>query len=157
VDFRGLAPTAEVRDKKKRIAAARVGCNPQTCLRLAYWSSGDGEGEAELDPRSSPAAGPPLVLVVPVVPLELFFDDFLVDFFVEVPVLEVPVPDFVPAPVWALLPVVVVDVSFVFVHAVTNANPATALRLRRRDFFIGVVVDVRGQLLCSVNLHRRSA
>ena len=98
----------------------------------------------EPEARSSPAAGPPLLVVPPEVP-PLFFDD-LVDFLVEVLVPDVPLPvpvaDFLLLPVCALLSVVVVvAVSFVFVHAVTNAKPTTAVRVRRRDFFIGVGVS----------------
>ena len=75
-------------------------------------------------------------MVVP----ELFFED-LVDFLVVVLVPEVLAPDFfVLVVVWALVPVVVVAVSFVVVHAVTNAKPTTAVRVRRRDFFIDVGV-----------------
>ncbi len=56
-----------------------------------------------------------------------------------------PLPDPEPLPVadllvevCALLPVVVVAVSVVFVHDATNATPATAIMHERMYFFIGV-------------------
>ncbi len=109
-----------------------------------YWSPDDGEGEADV--RVSPAAGPPDSVPPVAVPFLALFsvrDCFLV---LDAPE---PLPDFVlvplvplaDVPVCAPLPVVVVEVSVVFVQAVANANPMTAVRVRRRDFFIGMLVD----------------
>ena len=79
------------------------------------------------------------MVVVPVVPEPRL--EPVSDFLVEVPVLLL-VPDFfVPACELLLavvvLAVVVVAVSLVLVHEVPNATATAALRVRRRDFFIG--------------------
>ena len=70
--------------------------------------------------------------------LELRFEP-VPDFFVDVPVLLL-LPDLLVAACELVVVLdVVVAVSFVFVHDVANATATAALRLRRRDFFIGVL------------------
>ena len=77
---------------------------------------------------------PPPVPVPASEPDFFFVELWVLDFFVVLPV--VPVADFLVA-VCELLADVVVAVSVVFVQEATNATPASAITVARRDFFIG--------------------